>query len=79
MAESLPIELIGALTSFFDSYTERREDVLVFETISNAIIQDGFTSNLALTANHLFKLSQNFFFYKRVYPVITNNYKIKGR
>lgn len=37
MGEPLPVDLIGALTNFLDSYTERHEDVLVLEAISNAI------------------------------------------
>jgi len=36
MGEPLPVDLIGALTNFLDSYTDRHEDVLV-EAISNAI------------------------------------------
>jgi hypothetical protein len=47
MGEPLPIDLSGALTGFLEAYTERHEDVLVLEALSNAI--DAKAKNVHIT------------------------------
>jgi hypothetical protein len=47
MGEPLPIDLSGALGDFLEAYTERHEDVLVLEALSNTI--DAKAKNVHIT------------------------------
>jgi histidine kinase/DNA gyrase B/HSP90-like ATPase len=56
MGEDLPIDLYGALKAFLGSYTEKPEDVLVIEALSNAI--DAKAKNVFIK---LKKMNGNFY------------------